>query len=72
VEGFGLEGRAVGGDEEPVVNFVAEELDAAEGGKSRRRVGSWGIVVSGRTSQRPLSRTEVACSRSMRMRRLPE
>jgi len=33
VEGFGLEGGAVGGDEEPVVDLVAEELDAAEGGK---------------------------------------
>jgi len=33
VEGFGLEGGAVGGDEEPVADLVAEELDAAEGGE---------------------------------------
>jgi len=33
LEGFGLEGGAVGGDEEPVVDLVAEELDAAEGGE---------------------------------------
>ena len=33
MEGFGLEGGAVGGDEEPVVDLVAEELDGAEGGE---------------------------------------
>ena len=41
VERFRLEGGAVGGDEEPVVDFVAEELDAAEGGE----VGAEGWVV---------------------------
>ena len=33
MEGFGFEGGAVGGDEEPVGDFAAEEVDAAEGGE---------------------------------------
>ena len=33
MERFGFEGGAVGRDQEPVVDFVAEELDAAEGGE---------------------------------------
>lgn len=43
VEGFGLEGGAVGGEKEPVADLVAEELDVAKGGE----VAAEGWVLGG-------------------------
>jgi hypothetical protein len=65
VQGFRLEGRAVGKDEPPMSDFTAEQVDETSDGKSRRMPGSAGLAVSEKTSRTPLSFGRFGLSRNI-------